>query len=1207
MNDIEKMPVQQANTTKKRVGRPRKNPLPEKAAAPNPETAPKTRGRPRAVAATQAPATTATRRTRVAAETANESKPNTIKIATNSTTIRSNLLRGPAKKKTVTFQEFSDSEGDDSSVSEAPVVGRRRATPKAAGAGKDGLGATPVRKSATAGARGRKLAANKKDVAVKPLSPKKDKQVAKSLSAYASSDDEDELNTIKADIPSPIKLTVHSNAKRGPEQTGLSSPVRRINFTPQKPASFVDENGEPKLPTPKRGSERTGLSSPVRRINFTPNRSRNTDADDGCLALPPGNSLNLGDSGFMLSPARRAPTSSPFKFSLRDNSNHGGSLFSAIVNPVAAPDLAPGHASPLKMSPKKANLGASFSESAFKSSAAPVPTRTPLFQSPAKRIASPFKTSIFSTQAPLSQSPDFASDEILTKVAEPEGTTTLKTSPRSYHDDITSGRNSEESDTELVKDVARDIFDIDIEFSTDAKSPSPSLPQREITLPGSEDQSTSEHLVTELETGKDSGSEEEEGNYSADEEEAHYQEPETLCFDVMEEGNLAPATLYDQPTEGDSDIEQEGEVPEPVHYEYEEAETLCFDVMEDDQVESEHLYDDQFQHDTGSEHGSFIQDVPPFQYEEASTLCFDDMEDQYFANYDQSVQMAQSVESERSDTEEFEEEHSESELESGDEVSYRVSAVPQSPERNSQSIEAIEMEDTDVEDYAHQEAMSDHTEGEDNESVTTTEDSPLSPINTSQPQDSASPAQSIQSFSSPAPSSPTGEAGAGSIHWPDNTKNDFNSTPRGKNADDRHVHHPLGEVSYTPASQVDSPTLMIPSVFNTPSVAGQDETPAETDLGFTPLAARFGRWEQNTPSQARSLRPRRRGVFSLVGPLDRTSVETPVHSGSVSYPDLSKSPLANTPSLFAELPLQPQSDDTRMSPEHDETPRPPKVHEHRSTPASSNERPLIFEDPVSEISEPQFNHPGINNNGLEAQTSQSFEVDDKENHGFENPPLTPIQSKSQTEDLRTVHTVSKVPLKAEGVVSPLKMSRKRGLSFSIASPTRSSPRVRKHTLMPLNDNVPVLSPTRKTPRATASPTTKRRSIMARRSSGRGSAIATPNSPVASGSPSKKPRRSIGTEQKALHGAVVHVDVHTTEGEDASGIFVELLQQMGARCVKSWSWNPSSSLSPVDGADPKDLRVGITHVVYKDGGLRTLEKVKKAAGLVKCVGVGWVLE
>lgn len=119
------------------------------------------------------------------------------------------------------------------------------------------------------------------------------------------------------------------------------------------------------------------------------------------------------------------------------------------------------------------------------------------------------------------------------------------------------------------------------------------------------------------------------------------------------------------------------------------------------------------------------------------------------------------------------------------------------------------------------------------------------------------------------------------------------------------------------------------------------------------------------------------------------------------------------------------------------------------------------------------------------------------------------------------------------------------------------------------------------------------------------AVAPPSkSPSVAPSPSKTPRRP---SQQALRGAVVHVDVHTTEGEDASGIFVELLQQMGARCVKTWSWNPRSSSSPIDGQDPTNAKVGITHVVYKDGGLRTLEKVKYAAGLVKCVGVGWVLE
>jgi hypothetical protein len=72
-----------------------------------------------------------------------------------------------------------------------------------------------------------------------------------------------------------------------------------------------------------------------------------------------------------------------------------------------------------------------------------------------------------------------------------------------------------------------------------------------------------------------------------------------------------------------------------------------------------------------------------------------------------------------------------------------------------------------------------------------------------------------------------------------------------------------------------------------------------------------------------------------------------------------------------------------------------------------------------------------------------------------------------------------------------------------------------------------------------------------------------------------------------------------EGADASAIFVELLTQMGARCVKHWTWNPND--------DDASAKIGITHVVYKDGGKRTMERVRETRGIVQCVGVGWVLE
>ena len=117
----------------------------------------------------------------------------------------------------------------------------------------------------------------------------------------------------------------------------------------------------------------------------------------------------------------------------------------------------------------------------------------------------------------------------------------------------------------------------------------------------------------------------------------------------------------------------------------------------------------------------------------------------------------------------------------------------------------------------------------------------------------------------------------------------------------------------------------------------------------------------------------------------------------------------------------------------------------------------------------------------------------------------------------------------------------------------------------------------------------------------------------------------GPSPQTLRGAVVYVDVHTTEGADASGVFIELLTQMGARCVKQWHWNPNAVLGASVGgavggggyqaaaiaagaaASAAAHKVGITHVVFKDGSKRTLEKVREAKGAVHCVGVAWVLE
>lgn len=197
-------------------------------------------------------------------------------------------------------------------------------------------------------------------------------------------------------------------------------------------------------------------------------------------------------------------------------------------------------------------------------------------------------------------------------------------------------------------------------------------------------------------------------------------------------------------------------------------------------------------------------------------------------------------------------------------------------------------------------------------------------------------------------------------------------------------------------------------------------------------------------------------------------------------------------------------------------------------------------------------------------------------------PVTPARPDRQ---LRTFFTTTKVPLKAadESTPSPLK---KRSWSASRASHKRPDSLSRSATVI------------------SYSPSKGKKKAETDEDLEAPCAPATPSKTdiwSTMGTPARTPRRDLSPG--LLRGAVVFVDVHTTEGADASGIFVELLSQMGARCVKTWQWNPTS---PADG-EASSNKVGITHVVYKDGGKRTLEKVRWANGLVHCVGVSWVLE
>lgn len=83
----------------------------------------------------------------------------------------------------------------------------------------------------------------------------------------------------------------------------------------------------------------------------------------------------------------------------------------------------------------------------------------------------------------------------------------------------------------------------------------------------------------------------------------------------------------------------------------------------------------------------------------------------------------------------------------------------------------------------------------------------------------------------------------------------------------------------------------------------------------------------------------------------------------------------------------------------------------------------------------------------------------------------------------------------------------------------------------------------------------------------------------------------------LTGAVVYVDVHAAQGGSMSAKVVEKLQSLGAKVVEQWSWKPANGTG----------KIGITHVVFRGGRPRTLQKVKESRELVVCVGIEWVVE
>ncbi|KAL3443449.1 hypothetical protein BJX65DRAFT_197083 [Aspergillus insuetus] len=1102
----------QSDAPKKRAGRKPKAAAKESSGKTATATTSRPRGRPKGT--TVKPTSTSERdilkeNTRRNAQTGDNDDfsssqgPAEIFIKTGST-----MLRGPVKKKkTVTFQELLESDVSDSDEETIePTLPTRRRRGTIVAKDQDGLGAKPVRKAPAASTRGRKPAAAKKDGA-KPLSPKKATQVAKAISAYASSDGEDELSGTK----DAIKLVVHSPEKHA-VNTALNSPVRRINFTPSKPSKTLDENGEPNLPPPK--------------------------------------SFDFGDSQFMSSPARRPPPS-PFHFTLKETPKRAGLSFRESTNQLARPESPQAQNSPLRLSPKKAKLGtpargslflpdgtgvssqpnftpardsplktspkkgifgASFSSAQQPQQQASTPFKTSLLMSPARKVVTPFKSSMTRMPSSLAKETpiqDDSDDETVSMYGQSPLRAENMGEPINFDDEEQEEERtvSEDDDVDTLHQESPVYIQDEHSQEEDAQS----------DLAGSGEDEDQENVlddeVAPLQVEDLAQDEDDMDDYTAPADQAAEESAVddlhvASVEDDVDEEEYGPAPIdtfaeeFDQ-EEGSEENEHTTTLQEPVP-EASSVRTSTFTFTPFDGLE------DVF---TESPRKEPLDKEAPMADEEAA----DDptpSEDEELAELEMST-YRENIESEPTTHEAFED---------------LMSSGPVQP------YEVEEVADTPFVNFL------------------LTHWAPTLPL-----------ADVLEIFASPVVET--------EVTSPD---------------------VPLETQEPSPAKSVKEPFLE----------NGQEEPRSVPNRGprFTLLAEQLSQWKASSPAKDEERRPRRRGVFSLAG---RRSDISRVSSVT---------PRARTTDIFANAPTLP-----RMTPSRNRVSSAPvsvaspEIHEDEEEPVmdadAQSETPV--REPMGEITPETLSSPKIFQETCDEPEEDAAAVyptlgdpeDEKENEVIQSPaPATPLGNPPLS--MQTFHTVSKVPLKPEGEISPLKICRKRGRSLSITSPVRSSPRLRNFVLPPPRQIVPD-SPPRKSPRLQEGCVRKQ----SRESLSKPPEPQRPRSrtPSRSASPSKTPRKQVAAYNYCLRGAVVYVDVHTTEGEDASGLFIEALQEMGARCVKNWSWNPRASLSPEETAEPKEGRVGITHVVFKDGGVRTLEKVRAAAGLVKCVGVGWVLD
>ncbi|KAM0349772.1 hypothetical protein ACHAPU_003603 [Fusarium lateritium] len=361
-----------------------------------------------------------------------------------------------------------------------------------------------------------------------------------------------------------------------------------------------------------------------------------------------------------------------------------------------------------------------------------------------------------------------------------------------------------------------------------------------------------------------------------------------------------------------------------------------------------------------------------------------------------------------------------------------------------------------------------------------------------------------------------------------------------------------GETS-TPANA--APITPTPFVRNTP------RTTRASIGGISALADRLGSWKASTPVK---MAPLASGDKAM--------------GKSAATPRSNASP-ASTHFFEDEMTVRAGMEDMQA----DET---AEIEEPTFDDMEVTEEDVELAHEANEMSlmEPEILDDVVNTEAFDDTLSEaSQEYGDENEVPASMMPITPVRPV-----MKTFNTTTKVPLKPADDSSPSPL-KKRSFSASRVAPKRPGGSTRSASVISYSPgkgrkSMPATIAEVPSAPSTPAPVTPSKSDL-------WSSL---------GTPARTPRRDV--DPALLRGAVVFVDVYTSEGADASSIFVELLTQMGAKCMKSWSWNPSGT-----GNDVTSSKVGITHVVFKDGSKRTLEKVRESNGIVQCVGVSWVLD